>query len=188
MVCIWTPHLLFSDNNTQPNGGLKHSSCKNKGNFPFFHAINSARESWHSSDLIGKFEDSRWNVIPVHAMKVRGSVVTAVLIFNLSARWMWVITFTPRPPRALGQNPGSHWAWGYMGSKAVPDDLEKRSLSPHGTSATIPRFLAQSLITTHTTLSRLVDVRTLNEATTASVYILCKDCRPRVCRAIISSI
>jgi hypothetical protein len=69
---------------------------------------------------------------PVHVMKAyMGSIGTAALILNLSARWRWVVNFTPRPLCHREITPVPIWGW--MGLRAGLDVLRTdRSLTPAG--------------------------------------------------------
>lgn len=101
-------------------------------------------------------------VVAVPATTARVTEVRAALVFNFRARWTWVVTFTSWPPCILEDSTGTLSTGGWVGPRAVLPLAGQ-------TAVTFHRFLSRSLITT---LSRLVDVRDINEATTNSSHTL----------------
>jgi len=64
-----------------------------------------------------------------HAMKTyRGNTGIAPRILILSNRWMWVVSFTPRPLYLRGNSPGTCLIAGQVGSRAYMDALVKRKI------------------------------------------------------------
>lgn len=48
-----------------------------------------------------------------------------VLGLDVSTRWTWVVSFTPRPRYSWGKSPGTHWMEGWLGTTASLSDIEK---------------------------------------------------------------
>jgi hypothetical protein len=57
-----------------------------------------------------------------------GSGGIAPRILDLSTRWRWVVSFTPRPLYPRGREPGTHWIGGWVGPRAVLDAAVKRKI------------------------------------------------------------
>jgi hypothetical protein len=49
-------------------------------------------------------------------------------ILDLSTRWMWVVSFTPRLLSPRERTPGTNWIGGWVGPRAGLDKVSKRKI------------------------------------------------------------
>jgi hypothetical protein len=50
------------------------------------------------------------------------------IMFDLSVRWMYVVSFTPRWLYSRGKSPGAHWIRGWVDTRAGLDAVGKRNI------------------------------------------------------------
>jgi hypothetical protein len=82
-----------------------------------------------------KAQTEFWNLSKVKLSRytpwrhMRWEEVQLLLILNLSTRWGWVVSVTPRPRFTPGEKtPGTHWIAGWVGPRAGLDARARRKI------------------------------------------------------------
>jgi len=61
-----------------------------------------------------------------------GSRGIAPYILDVSTRWRWMVSFTPRPLYPRERVPGTHWIGGWVDPRTVLDAVVKKFPAPTG--------------------------------------------------------